>query len=116
MVLETNLKLCVTEPVFFGKVFSFPKIGKMDPKWAKRDEMRHETRYETKCSQPIKLQDFLINHISSTNNESLIVLHYGTNLHKLKVDQKMFGWMWPKLVWPAWSQGSKTDCISRMHR
>ena len=25
-------------------------------------------------------------------------LHIGTNLWKLKVDQKIFGWAWPKMA------------------
>ena len=44
------------------------------------------------CSQPIRLQDFLTNHISRTNQwDSLIFLHVDASSNKLKVDQKMFG-------------------------
>ena len=56
-------------------------------------------RYGPKCSQPMRLHDFLIDHISRTNLwNSLIFLHVDTNLHKLKVDQKIFGWAWPEMV------------------
>ena len=45
-----------------------------------------------KYSQPIRMQDFLINHISRTNQwNSLIFLHFDTNSHKFKVDQKILG-------------------------
>ena len=37
-------------------------------------------------------------------------LHVDTNSHKLKVDQKVWGW-----VCPVWSQDSKIDRISRMN-
>ena len=40
-------------------------------------------RYGPKCSQPIRLLDFLINHVSRTNQwNSLIFLHVDTNSHK----------------------------------
>ena len=57
-------------------------------------------RYGPKCSQPIRLQDLLINHISRSNIKSMKwpdFLHVDTNLHKLKVDQKFFGWVWPEM-------------------
>ena len=55
-------------------------------------------RYGPRCSQPVRLQDFLINHISRTNQwNSLIFLHVGTNPLKLKVDQKYFGCTWPRM-------------------
>ena len=55
-------------------------------------------KYRPKCSQPIRLQDFF--------NQPLIwnksvkqpdFLHVDTNSHKLKVDQKVFGWEWSKI-------------------
>ena len=68
-------------------------------------------RYGPKSSQPIRLQDFLINHISRTNRwNSLIFFYVDTNSHKSKVDQKISGW-----VWSVWSQDSKIDCTSRMN-
>ena len=65
-------------------------------------------RYGPKCSQPIRLQDFLFNHISKTNQWNGIS-------HKLKVDQEIFGWAWPEWVWSVWSRDSKIGCISRMN-
>ena len=73
-------------------------------------------RYGPKCSQPIRLQDFLINHISRTNQwNSLIFLHVDTNSQKLKVDQKIWGWACQKWMWPVLSRDSKINCISRMN-
>ena len=55
-------------------------------------------RYGPKYSKPIRWQDFLINHTSRTNQwNSPIFLHVYTNSHKLKVDQKFFGWAWPEI-------------------
>ena len=42
-------------------------------------------RFGPKCSQPIRLQDFLINHVSRTNQ-------WNTNTHRLKVKQNFFEW------------------------
>ena len=50
-------------------------------------------RYRPKCSQPIRLQNFLINKSMKKPD----FLHVHTNLHKLKVDQKIFGWAWPEM-------------------
>ena len=58
-------------------------------------------RYGPKCSQPIRLQDFLINHISRTNQWNLPVLNVDANSHKLKVDQKILSLYGQKWVWPA---------------
>ena len=55
-------------------------------------------RYGQKCSQPIRLQDFLMNHISRTDQwNSLIFLHIDTNSNKLKVNHKIFRWAWSKM-------------------
>ena len=35
MILETHMKLCVTELDFLAKFFFAQKFGKIDPKWAK---------------------------------------------------------------------------------
>ena len=43
-------------------------------------------------------------------------LHVDTNSHKLKVDQKIFGWVWSKMSVASLIRDSKIDCISRMHR
>ena len=53
-------------------------------------------RYGPKCSQPIRLQDFLINHISRTNQQAYF-LYVDISSHKLKVDQKIFWWTWSKM-------------------
>ena len=42
-------------------------------------------------------------------------LQVDTNSHKLKVDQKILGGHGQRWVWPAWSQDSKSDSISRMN-
>ena len=65
-------------------------------------------RYGPKCSQLIRLRDFLISH----QRNSLIY----TNSRKLKVDQNFLGGPGQKWVWPVWSQDSKIDCTSRMNR
>ena len=50
-------------------------------------------RYGPECSQPIRLQDFLINHISRTNqSNSLIFLHVDT-FFKLKVENFLVNMM-----------------------
>ena len=41
-------------------------------------------------------------------------LHVDTNSHKLKVDQKLFGWVWSKMG--VWSQDTKIGCISRRNK
>ena len=102
VVLETNMKLCVTEPDFLEKTFLPLKLGK----WTKNgpkivcffDLLKNLVinfywicfimktyivicvpvqipylgkilflRYGPKCSQPMRFQDFLINHISRKN-------------------------------------------------
>ena len=50
-----------------------------------------------KCYQPIRLQDFLINHISRTDQWNSLFLHVDANSHKLKVDHKIFGWTWSEM-------------------
>ena len=52
-------------------------------------------RYGPKFSQPIKLQDFLNNHMSRTN--------------QWHVDQKILGCCVQKWVQPVWSWDSKID-------
>ena len=68
-------------------------------------------RYRSKCSQPIRLQDFLINHISKTNPWNSLIFYVDTNSYELNVDQKFV----IKWVWSIWSRDSKIDCISRMN-
>ena len=62
-------------------------------------------RYGPKCSQPIRLQDFLINHISRRNR-------WNSQIFCMK---KFLGGHGQKWVWPVWSQDSKICCISRMN-
>ena len=56
-------------------------------------------RCGSKYSQPVRLQDFLINPISRTNQwNNLIFLYVDTNSHKLKeVDQNILGWVWSEM-------------------
>ena len=74
-------------------------------------------RYGSKCAQPIRFQDFLINHISRTNwwNNlifcTLIQIHINYNLIK-----NLLGVHGQKSIWPVWSRDSKIDCISKMNR
>ena len=53
-------------------------------------------RYGPKCSQPIRLQDFLINHISRTNQLNSLIFACWYKIH-LNIDQKIFGWEWSKM-------------------
>ena len=48
-------------------------------------------RYGPKCSQPVRLQDFLINHISRTNQWSSLNFCVDTISHKSKVNKKFWG-------------------------
>ena len=123
MVLETHMKLCVTEPDFLEKGFCPKNWGnglKVSQKQGFLNLLKNVVinfywicslmkiyivfcvpaqmpylgtflflRYGPEYSQPIRLQD-------------------DTNSHKLKVDQKLFGW-------PVWSWDSKIDCTSRMN-
>ena len=41
-------------------------------------------------------------------------LHLDTNLRKLKVDQKHFGWAWSKMG--VTSQVMELDCISKLNK
>ena len=129
MVLESHVKLCVIEWDFLGKFFLPPKLGR--PKMGQKQGFFNFLenlvinfywilsimkiyiiccvpakfllrRYGPKCSQPIRLQDSLINHISRKINE---IAWFFTCWHKFR---------WIIWVWPAWSQDSKIDCISRI--
>ena len=73
-------------------------------------------RYRPKCFQPIRLQNFLINHISRTNQWNSLIF---CMLIQIYINQKLIrkfldgrDWKW---VWPVWSQDSKIGCISRMN-
>ena len=84
MALETHMKLCVTAE-FSRNFFFAQKNGEMDQKWTRiwfimklyviccfPAQISHFgkfwcMRYGPKCSQPMRLEDFLTNHISRTN-------------------------------------------------
>ena len=55
-------------------------------------------RYGPKCSQPIRLQEFLINHISRTNQWNSLIFYMLIQVH---INQKLikffFGWAWSKM-------------------
>ena len=124
MVLESHVKLCCDRAGFSGNILLPPKLGKWvqnllenlvinfywiwsitktyiicsAPAQIKYLGKFLFLRYGLKCFQPIRLQDFLINHISRTNQwNSLIFLHVDTNSHKLKFDQKILGWAWSEI-------------------
>ena len=94
-LLEVHMKLCVTELDFRRKIFFCPKIEKKGPKEAKNMVFSIcwkiwwliFTEFCTnpilgkvfvpeiwpKCSQPIRLQDFLINYISRINQWNSLI-------------------------------------------
>ena len=72
-------------------------------------------RYGPKCSQPIRLQNFLIKHISKQISEIAWCFACWYKFRKLKFDQKVLIGHGRKWVWPVWSWDSKIDCISRMN-
>ena len=73
-------------------------------------------RYRPKCSQPIRLQDFLTKHISrknqwySLNFCMLIQIYINQKLIRKFLDGRDQKW-----VWPVWPQDSKIGCIFRMN-
>ena len=73
-------------------------------------------RYKPKYSQPIRLQDFLIDYISRTSQWYslifcvLIQISINWKLIRTFVDGR--GQIW---VWPVWSQDPKIGSISRMN-
>ena len=57
-------------------------------------------RYGAKCSQPMRLQDFLIFNQPYLQNKSVKqpdFMHVDTNSHKLKANQTYFGWVQSKM-------------------
>ena len=108
MVLETCMKLCVTEPDFLDNFFLFPKLGKWTKNGPKQGFLNLLNnlvisfywicsimkiyiiccvptqilylgkfflflRYGPKFSKRIRLHDFLINHISRTNQYNSLI-------------------------------------------
>ena len=67
--------------------------------------------YGPKCSQPIRLQNFLINHISKTNQWNFDFLNVDTNSCQLKVDLIIFGWAW----WEVSMDEISIEWIDRMN-
>ena len=73
-------------------------------------------RYGPKCSQPIRLQDFLINHISRTNQWNSLIFCMLIQIYiNEKVIRKFLDGRCQKWVWRVCSQDSKIGCISRMN-
>ena len=65
-----------------------------------------------KCSQPIRLQDFIINHIAKTSQWNCQMFCILIQVH-INVDQKIF---WIGMVWSWLTLDSEVDCISRINR
>ena len=127
MVLETLIMLCVTGPDFLEKLLppklvkwtkkkgflnlkknlvkNFPwichimKIYLVSSVPAQILYLRKilYLRCRPKWSQPIRFQDFLINHFFKANSmKQPNSFHVDTNSQKLKVDGIFFGWKWSK--------------------
>ena len=128
MVVETHMKLCMTEPDLSEKCL-LQKLGK----WTKNgpkiwffefiEKFCHQfllsyfikktyiiccvpaqtsclgkclfLRYGPKYSQPIRLQDFLINDISRTNQLNSLIICTLIQIHMNS--QKCFGWVWSNM-------------------
>ena len=65
-----------------------------------------------KCSQPIRLQDFIINHIAKTSQWNCLIFCILIQVH-INVDPKIF---WIVMVWSWLTLDSEIDCISRIDR
>ena len=93
MVLGTHMKLCVTAGFSWKKIL-LQKLGK----WTKNGSKTRFSencvlaqspysrkfwflRYEPKCSQPIRLQDFLIKHISRSNQWNSLIFCMLIQIH-----------------------------------
>ena len=127
MVLESHLKLCMTELDFLGNFFC-PQNLENGPKMGQKQGFLNLLgnlvitfywiwcileiyiicfvpaqipylgkflflRYGPKCSQPIRLQDFLINHISRTNQWNSLVFCILIQIHI----NKSFGCAWSEM-------------------
>ena len=69
-----------------------------------------------KCSQPIRLQDFLINVISRINWWNSLIFCLLIQIYiNYKLIKKCLDGPGQKWVYPVWSQDSKIGCISRMN-
>ena len=73
-------------------------------------------RYGPKCSEPIRLQNFLISHISRTNRLNSLIFCMLIQIHiNEKLIKKFWDWHGQKWVWPVWSRNCKIDFISKMN-
>ena len=73
-------------------------------------------RYGPKCPQPIRLQDFLINHIPRTNVWNSLIFCMLIQVHiNWKLIKKLLDWHGQKCMWLVCSQDSKVGHISRMN-
>ena len=69
-----------------------------------------------KCCEPIRLQDFLINHIFRTNRWNSLIFYMLIQIHiKQKLIRIFLEGHGQRWVLPAWSQDSEIDCISRIN-
>ena len=126
MVLETHMKLCVTEPDFLEKIF-WPQNWENGPKMGQKMGFLNILknfvitfcwicsimkiyiiyylpeqipylgklwfpRYGPKCSQPIRLQDVLIEHIFRTNQWNSLIFFIVIKIHINQSWSKKF-WM-----------------------
>ena len=67
-------------------------------------------RYRPNCSQPIRLQDFLISYISRTNQWNCLILCMWIQIHmNEKFIKNFLDCCSQKWVWPVLSQDSKFD-------
>ena len=144
MVLESHMKVCMTEPNFWPK--NWENGSKMGQKQGFFNLLKkfgcqfllnlicNEHLYYLLCSctNPIFEKIFVpeiwtkmlsANQIAGFFNQPCLqnksmkqpdFLYVDTNSHKLKVNQKIWGWHGQRWVWQAQSQDSKIDCISRM--
>ena len=126
MVLESHVKLCVTESDFLRKKFcpknweNVPKIGQKQGLFNLLENVVISfywiyiiycvpaqtpylvellfLRYGPKCSQPIRLEDFFNQpYLQNRSMKYPDFLHVDTNSHKLKADQKNLGWAWSEM-------------------
>ena len=75
---------------FYRKILVAPKIWKVCVPAQILYLGKLFLRYGPKCSQPIRFHDFLNNHISRINQWNRLLFCMLIQIHKLKVDLKMF--------------------------
>ena len=143
-MLETHLKLCMTagfsRKIFPLKLENRPKTGFFEfieefCHWFFLNLFYNENLYYLlcsctnpifgkkffqrcgpKCCEPIRLQDFLINHIFRTNRWNSLIFYMLIQIHiKQKLIRIFLEGHGQRWVLPAWSQDSEIDCISRIN-